>query len=368
MSKHQRSVFTTPLGKILAGCVMFALICGIAIYGYMSAGWGLVDSIYMVIITIFGVGYGEVRPVETTGLRAITILLIVAGYGAVIYIVGGFAQMLIDGELDRVLGARRMTKEIGSLRQHTIITGMGRLGTILGEQLEAAGREFVVVDSNEDLLSDARDRGWLIVTGDATDETTLEAAAISHASTLASVTSDDAINVFVTITAREMNPDITIIARGENPRTERKLIRCGANTVILPTAVGAQRVAQLIIRPSAESLLASSLAGQDDALRRVVEDLSLCGLDISDLVVADQSPLAGRPLSDLEVRGNQGFLIIGIRTRDGVITPHPPVTTVLSGGDTIVVLAHKNEIPELAARVAQEKSTPAMKYRGVSID
>lgn len=368
MSNQRQSVFQTPLGKILVGCVMFAFVCGIAIYGYMSAGWGVVDSIYMVVITIFGVGYGEVRPVETTGLRLITILLIVAGYGAVIYIVGGFAQMLIDGELNRVLGARRMTKEIGSLRKHTIIAGMGRLGTILAEQLAEAQREFVVVDSNEELLAEARERGWLIVTGDATDETTLEEAGISRASTLAAVTSDDAINVFVTITAREMNSDLTIIARGEHPRTERKLKRCGADTVILPTAVGAQRVAQLIIRPSAESLLAGSIAGEDDALRRVVEDLAQCGLDLQDLVVSEKSALAERPICDLEVGGNQGFLVVGIRTADGVITPHPPPATVLHAGDTIVVLAHQNEIPELTARVVQDKPSSKMKYRGVSID
>ncbi|MEQ9379773.1 MAG: potassium channel family protein, partial [Pirellulales bacterium] len=114
-----------PIRKMIAGLTLFLAVCVIAVTGYMSAGWKLDDSIYMVIITIFGVGYGEVQPVQSPALRALTIMVIIAGYGAVIYTVGGFMQMVIDGELNKALGARRMTKEIERLHNHTIICGVG---------------------------------------------------------------------------------------------------------------------------------------------------------------------------------------------------------------------------------------------------
>ncbi len=231
---------STPLRKIATGLALFLLVCVIAVIGYMANGWELDDSIYMVIITIFGVGYGEVNPIESPGLRALTIMVIVSGYGAVIYTVGGCMQMLIDGELNKALGARRMTKGIERLEGHTIICGIGRLGTILARELAKAGKPFVAIDLDLARLQDAESRGYLVLQGDASEEETLEQAGIRRASVVATVLSQDAANVFVTITARAMNPDVTIIARGENPRTEKKLLGSGANQVVLPTAIGAK--------------------------------------------------------------------------------------------------------------------------------
>ena len=183
--------------------MLFFFICIVAVTGYVAAGWKLDDAIYMVIITIFGVGYGEVQPVQSAGLRALTITVIIAGYGAVIYTVGGFMQMLIDGELNKALGVRRMTKGIERLSNHTIICGIGRLGTILARELHAAGKPFVAIDTDLDRLQDAEERGYLVIHGDATEEDILEQAGIRRASTVATVLSQDATNVFVTITARE---------------------------------------------------------------------------------------------------------------------------------------------------------------------
>ncbi len=352
---------STPLRKILTGAVLFLFVCMVAVAGYMAAGWRLDDAIYMVVITIFGVGYGEVQPIESPPLRALTIAVIIAGYGAVIYTVGGFMQMLIDGELNRAMGARRMTKGIEKLSGHTIICGVGRLGTILARELDESGKPFVAIDADLDRLQDAEARGYLVLHGDATEEDILEQAGIQRASTVATVLSADATNVFVTITARAMNPDVTIIARGENPRTEKKLLGCGANKVVLPTAIGAQKVAQLITRPTAESILE-----QIQEQSTMLDDLSQIGLQVNELVVSSDSDLANRAISEIEIRGNHSFLIVGIRQASGAVQLNPKPTEILHPGDVVIVLGHQDDLPEIARRFVRKR--PKMTYRGITVE
>lgn len=359
-SNTLRTPLSGPLRKIVVGIGFFVAICVTAVFGYVSAGWELADSIYMVVITIFGVGYGEVQPVQSSGLRALTILVIIGGYAAVIYTVGGFMQMLIDGELNKALGARRMTKEIESLHKHAIVCGFGRMGSILAQELRQANKPFVIIDSNERRLKDAEDRGFLVVNGDATEESILLQAGIDRAAVIATVLSADATNVFVTITAREMNPEVMIIARGENPRTEKKLLGCGANKVVLPTAIGASKVAQLVVRPTAEDML-ERLTGRN----YMQEELCQIGLRFDQLQICGDSPLVNRSIGDAKVQGEQGFVIVGIRREDGTTMLNPPADTLLLAEDTVVVLGHSHDLPQLAERFSA--NTHQLTYRGVTI-
>ena len=141
------------------------------------------DAVYMVTITVFGVGYGEVNPVETPALRGFTMAVIVGGYAAAIYAVGGFVQMITEGEINRALGARRMTREIRHLKGHTILCGFGRMGRILARELTAARREFIVVDRDHEKVREAAEHGYLVLAGDASDEETLVAAGIERCET-----------------------------------------------------------------------------------------------------------------------------------------------------------------------------------------
>lgn len=351
--------FSTPVRKMAAGITIFLVVCIVAVGGYVAAGWDLGDAFYMVIITIFGVGYGEVQPVTTWPLRSLTVMVIVLGYGAVIYTVGGFIQLVVDGELNRALGARRMNKDIERLSGHTIICGYGRMGTTLARDLHGAGQPFVAIDTLGGASSLVAGEGYLVIEGDATEEEVLQRAGIERAGVLATVLSDDAANVFVTLTAREMNPDLTIIARGEHRQTERKLLSCGADTVVMTTTIGAARISRLILRPTADELLDHLTAGQDPGI-----DLEQIGLEFDELLIGPTSPLADKTLAEIEVRGAHGYLIVGIRRENGETLMHPSGTTTVAVGDIVVVLGYEDDIPELATRFAPDPAAGTMRYRG----
>ena len=160
----------TSMRRIIIGGVFFALTCLVAVIGYMVAGWQLLDAVYMVVITVFGVGYGEAKPLDNSGLKLFTMGVIIAGCSSAIYVVGGFVQMLAEGEINRVLGSRRMSKGIDHLTGHAILCGYGRVGQVLAEELATSKHPFVVIDSNEQRVERRRQLGFLALLGSAREE------------------------------------------------------------------------------------------------------------------------------------------------------------------------------------------------------
>lgn len=351
----------TPARKFAAGVGLFLSVCLISVAGYLIAGWTLPDAFYMVIITIFGVGYGEVQPVETWPLRMLTTFVIVGGYGAAIFAVGGLVQMVVDGEISDAMGARRMNREIDQLEGHAIICGLGRMGTSLATELERAERPFVAIESDPATLARASQLGYLTVNGDAADEEALRRAGIERAEVLATVLSDDATNVFVTLTARAMNPALRIVARGENRSTESKLLTCGADQVVLPTTIGATKMSQLITRPTAEELLERLARSGETTL-----DLEQVGLSLDQLHIEARSPVAGTALGSIEVRGAHGYLVVGVRHADDTTVLSPDSDVVLDVGDTVIVLGYRDDIPHVVGRFTTP--TSEYRYRGQRLD
>ncbi len=317
--------------RILIGASFLSVTCILAVTGYMLAGWNFLDAIYMVVITVFGVGYGETRPVEDPRLKVFTMGVIIAGCSSGIYVVGGFVTMIAEGEINRVLGTRRMSKEIEQLTGHAIICGYGRVGQMLVSDLALAKHALVVIDNSSQRIAEAQHAGFLTVLGSASEEPTLEAAGISRARVLATVLPDDTANVFITLTARDMNPTIEIISRAESPSTEKKLMRSGATRVVMPALIGATKIAHMITRPSAEEMLVSVLGKT-----QLNEELREVGLELSQIEIEDSSPLAGQTLADAEIGG--GFVIVGIK-RGNSFVRHPPPEFALQGATCSSCLA-----------------------------
>lgn len=343
-----------PGRRLIRSLGVLFLVGVISTIGYWMAGWPLIDAAYMVVITIFSVGYHEVHPIDTSFLRVYTILVIVFGYAAVIYVVGGFAQMLVDGDFRHMLRIRKMANEISKLKNHVIICGYGRMGSTLATQLAARHRRLVVIERDEHVVAKAAEDGHLALHGDAIDEDVLVAAGVARAQTLATVLSDDAANVYITITARDLNPDLQILARGEQSSTVSKLHRVGANHVVLTTSIGADRLAKLILRPSTEAMLRS-----EELPAGLNEELEAMGLEFDELQVMKGSPLIGKCISDMRMEDHMGFLIVAVRKTRGKVIVNPSSDTNIEVGDHIIVLGHCVDIPRLCNAFALRNKPPA---------
>jgi voltage-gated potassium channel len=344
--------------RVLMGAAFFGMTCVIAVAGYMLAGWNFLDAIYMVVITVFGVGYGETRTLDSPALKVFTMGVIVAGCSSGIYVVGGFVSMLAEGEIKRALGSRRMSKGLEQMSGHVLICGFGRVGQMIASDLAAAKHPFAVIDNSESRIAEAQSAGYMAVLGSAADEHILEAAGIMRARVLATVLPDDTANVFITLTARGVNPTIEIIARAESPATEKKLCRAGATRVVLPALIGATKIANLIVRPSADDLLMQA-TGQT----RLNDELKQIGLEMTEIELDSRSELVGQSVGSIEISGSGGFVVVAIKRPDGTLLRAPDAGVKLSAGDVFVILGHSDTLPQLNRRA---RPRAGISYRGAA--
>jgi voltage-gated potassium channel len=331
------------LTKILIGTIFFVLTTIVAVVGYVSFGWTIIESVYMVVITIFGVGYGEVKPLETTPERIFTIIVILAGTSSALYIVGGFVQMVAGGEINRAFDAQRKKNTITNLENHTIVCGFGRIAQVMTKQLAQAAKEFVIIDNDAERIALAESWGYLVKEGDATDENILESVGIQKAHILATVLPNDATNVFITLTARELNPNLLILARGELSSTEKKLRLAGADRVILPATVSGIQMANFITRPTSTDFLR-----EKDKQNSLNELLAQIEVQIDELTLVAHSPLVGKTVRELEIRGKGAFIVVALRRSNGELLTHPQPSLILNCQDTLIVLGHQEDLPKFA--------------------
>jgi voltage-gated potassium channel len=321
---------TTPLINGVA-YILVVIVLGTA--GYLIAGWNMADAFYMVIITLFTVGYEEVHPIVTPGLRALTITLIVLGCTGMIYLTGAVVQFFTATQLQNLLGLKRMKNEIDHLKGHVIVCGFGRIGRLLARDLTAAGQSFVVIEREESRIVNARGMGYLCIHGEATDEQTLNQAGIVRARVLATVLPDDAANVFITLSARSLNKNIEIIARGEAPTTEGKLLHAGANQVVLPAHIGAERIAEMILYADSARMIRSA-----EQLQGFGHNLHNLGLSLVVVTVAANSRFARLTVEEIEHLADGAFLIVALNRRDGSTVPRPDPKTRVIPGDGVVII------------------------------
>ena len=319
------------LRRIIRGVIALAVVIVLSVVGYRLAGWSWTDSLYMVVITISTIGYGEVEPL-TPGLRLYTIVVIVFGLSASGYALGGLFQLALMGEIENYLGQRRMIHDIENLNQHTIICGYGRIGHILSDELNRERERFVVIERNERAVAEAHQSGYLAVPGDATEETTLETAGIQRAKCLVTALPDDAANVFITLTARNLNPRLRIIARGELPTTQKKLIQAGADRVVLPAAIGGLRMAAMVTRPSTVEFL------------ELVVGHSSMDVELDEFKIAAGAPLIGKTVEQAEARRKHGLLVVAVKRADGKLIFNPDANFAFESDDTVIVMGKVEDI------------------------
>lgn len=326
-------LFSSPMRNLAGGVSYMLLVSAIATLCYCGQGWPLGDAVYMVAMTVFTVGYGEVHAIDTPALRAITIGLMVFGCTGMIFVTGALVQMINASQFQALMGTRRMRKTIDELTGHVIICGFGRIGQTLARELAAAGTPFVVLERDETRLGTGLALDYLCLGGDATDETALTNAGIMRARALATVLPDDAANVFITLSARAMNHDLVIIARGEAPSTETKLLRAGANRVVLPAHIGAERMAELLLFSDASTILEGRAA--NGGMQRSLKHM---GLELEIVPIAAGSPADGTSVGEVEAQGQGSFLIVALHRKAGGSALQPPRDTVLTAGDAVALL------------------------------
>ena len=332
-------VLGSPL-RLLAGTIVYvAIVFMVSTFGYALAGWPPGDAAYMVLLTIYSVGYGEVRPIDTEFLRLWTTATIVLGCTGMIVLTGALVQVFTLFQFRRLLGLDRMQSEIERLSAHAIICGYGRIGVQLAKALTEARHPFLIVERDPAKAEDARAAGHLILVGEATHEDTLKQARIDRARVLASVLPDDAANVFITLSARNLNPRIQIIARGEMPGTENKLFHAGADKVVLPTHIGAERITELILFPATQSML-------DDIqeVGTIKRNLNDFGLDLEVVTAGDQGALTGLSVGEAERRGNGAFFIVQIDRVGGQSIQHPGDDVRIEPGDLILLVVRGSRL------------------------
>jgi voltage-gated potassium channel len=328
--------------RILVGFAAIQLVMLYGILGYQAMGWSLFDALYQVVITISGVGYGEVRPLSSMAARIHTMILIVLGISSVAFTLGAFVQFLTESELLGYFGHQRMMKQIEALTRHTIVAGYGRVGTLVCEELAAAEQPFVVVELSHDLAGEIEARGFLCVTGDATEEKVLKDAGIERARVLVSAMPNDAENVFITLTGRQLCPAMMIIARAEQPSTVKTLKRAGANHVVMPAAIGAHRIVSLVTNPAAVQF--TELVTQRTSL----------AIEMDELPIHASSALAGHSLRDADVKRRTGVIVVAIKRADGRLEFPPSGDELLATGDTIVILGNRAYLDQFRRQFLKE--------------
>jgi voltage-gated potassium channel len=321
--------------RIHISVLIFVGIVFFGTAGYMVVeGMPLFDALYMTVITISTVGFGEVRPLSSAG-RGVTMLVIIASITVGGYAISMMARMLIEGELRKSFQRRRMEQLIRDLKNHIIVCGYGRIGRIICKELEAGGLDFVVIEQDPDATQGLEKANFLHLQMDATDEEALLKAGIMDARGLVTAVRSDANNVFITLTAKGIRDDIFILSRSSDIRNEDKLKRAGATRVVSPYYIGGRRMAQVLQRPTVVDFI--DIATMSNQL----------GLLIEEVTIRPTSGLVGKNLVESHLRRDFGVIIVAIKPVGRRMVFNPTPNEILGAGDVLVVLGKREDVARM---------------------
>ena len=319
------------MGVIAVGC---AIGLGTVVFHHIE-GWSILDSLYVTAQTVTTVGFGDLTPRTIWG-RAFATVFMLVGVGIVLYALTSAVQSIVQSEMVATFGRRRLSRKMSKLRNHFIICGAGRVGSHLIRSLQGSDETFIVIESNAQKVSQLLDFGIAVLVRDATLEESLIEAGVENAKGLAACLPNDSDNVYVVLTARDLNPNIHIVARAAEEQAEAKLIRAGANRVVAPTIIGGHRMAMALTKPAVGDFLDSITANQLD-------------LGFEQLEVEPVSSFVGRRLSETNIRSQLNIVIVSIRRANGEIVFNPNAEAVIQAGDMLIAIGSAESLAQLTA-------------------
>ncbi|MDW8326818.1 MAG: potassium channel protein [Anaerolineales bacterium] len=326
---------------VAASVLTALLIIGAAGYHWLE-GISPLDAVYMTVITLSTVGFGEVKPLTPLG-RLFTIGLIIGGAGVAAYLLSSAAELILSTDLRQAWERRRRHRMLAKLSNHVIVCGYGRVGRFIAHTLKAEGLPFVVIDLNAEKVEQLEAEGVLALAGNAANEARLKEAGIERARALMVAANSDAENVFIVLTARSLRPDLFIAARANFEESESKLLKAGANRVILPYRIAGRRMVTTLLRPAVADFL-------DEVTHAGGLELLL-----EQVPIAPGSALAGRTLGELQLRTRFDVNVLACRTPDGALLTRPTGSTRLEAGMELIVLGADRALQELL-KLAQHPS------------
>ena len=318
----------------------YAIILLTAIIAFGTVGYyifeemPLFEAFYMTIITISTVGFSEIRPLTVVG-RSITLVVIVLGISVGTYTIGIIVRWFVEGELSKIFGRRKLQKQMADLKNHFIICGFGRIGRIICQELYEDNIEFVVIEQNASVIEEIAAEKYLFLEMDATSEEALMAAGILKAKGLVTAVNSDANNVFITLTAKGLRPDIFVLARSSEEKNEAKLNKAGATKVVSPYMIGARRMAHVLKRPTVVDFIDIATMG------------NRLGLIMEEALIDSKSRFTGKNLIDSRLRQDFGVIIVAIKKLSGEMIFNPMPLETLEAGDVIVLIGKKDDLKRM---------------------
>jgi voltage-gated potassium channel len=314
---------------------LLALVIVVGTVGYLALGLSLLDALYQSVTTVTTVGFREIGE-PTAGFRIFTIILVLLGVGSALYALGVLLEALVEGAIGERFGRRRMERELAQLSGHVIVCGWGRVGRAIAAALASNGPPLVVIDRDPERIATVT---GVNIHGDATDDDVLRHAGVDRARALVAALDSDADNVYVTLAARRLCPDLFIVSRARVDTAEVLLAQAGADRVVNPQAIGGARMAALVAQPHVADFL--DVAMHDAGLEfRLVE-----------LRVSEGSPVAGQSLRDAHLRDVTGALILAVRGPDGGFRTNPDPSELLNAGEVLISIGTETQLKALRTLV-----------------
>ncbi|NDJ86121.1 MAG: potassium channel protein [Chloroflexi bacterium] len=326
--------------------LLFTMVVGTIGY-IIIEDYDFVDSLYMTIITLTTVGFGEVRALSHEG-RMFTVVLILIGVGLLTYGFSSAIEYVASGQVWDRLERRHKREKLYTMHDHFIIVGFGRVGREVAAVLASEGVPFVVIDQSEEAIAQATDLGYVSLHGTATEDETLREAGIEEARGFVSCAGNDATNVYAVLTARGLNENLLIIARVTEDHSEPKMLRAGADRVISPYALSGRRMANLAIRPHVMEFL--DITSQSSELEQALEEV----------IVEEGSIIVNQTIEQVDLRRRTGANILALHLLSGEWVSNPPATTLLEPGTRLILLGNRDQlaVTEALARSLQTIDDP----------